>query len=62
MYIRFFVKLKKIVLGWAGTTGRGYGPSTTRRSCRVGTDTIKWVVPQAGSSDTTHLAIYTSTR
>jgi hypothetical protein len=29
--------------------GRGYGPSTARRSCRVDLGTIKWVVPQAGS-------------
>jgi hypothetical protein len=59
MYIRFFVKLKKIVLGWANTMGRGYGPSTARRSCRVGTDPIKWVVPQAGSSNTAHLYLHT---
>ncbi|PWZ10672.1 hypothetical protein Zm00014a_014593 [Zea mays] len=42
--------------------GRGYDPSTARRSCRVGPVTIKWVVPRAGSPDTTHLTIYTSTR
>jgi hypothetical protein len=42
------------------TTGRGYGPSTARRSCRVGPSTIKWVVPRVSSPDTTHLAIYTS--
>ncbi|PWZ45731.1 hypothetical protein Zm00014a_041031 [Zea mays] len=42
--------------------GRGYGPSTARRSCRVGPCTIKWVVPRAGSPDTAHLAIYTSAR
>jgi hypothetical protein len=39
---------------------RGYSPSTVRRSCRVGPVTIKWVVPRAGSRDTTHLVIYTS--
>jgi hypothetical protein len=44
----------------ASTTNRGYGPSTARRSCRVGSGTIKWVVPRAGSLDTAHLAIYTS--
>jgi hypothetical protein len=35
------------VLGRARTTGQGYGPSTVLRSCRVGPDTIKWVVPRA---------------
>jgi hypothetical protein len=29
------------VSGWASTTGRCYGPSTVRRSCRVGPVTIK---------------------
>ncbi|PWZ21034.1 hypothetical protein Zm00014a_033703 [Zea mays] len=48
--------------GRASTTGRGYGPSTVRRSCRVGPSTIKWVVPRVGSPDTTHLSIYTSAR
>jgi hypothetical protein len=34
MYIHFY-KIKKyiIVSGRASTTGRGYNPSTTRRSC-----------------------------
>jgi hypothetical protein len=41
------------VSGRGSTMGRGYGLSTARRSCRVGPDTIKWVVPQAGSPDTT---------
>ena len=40
--------------------GRGYGPSTARRSCRVGPYTIKWVVTRPGSPVTAHLAIYTS--
>jgi hypothetical protein len=35
------------VSGWA---------STARRSCRVGPDTIKWVVRRTGSPDTVHLA------
>ena len=55
-------KIKKIVSGRASTTGRGYDPSTARRSCRVGPDTIKWVVPQTSPPDTTHLAIYNSAR
>jgi hypothetical protein len=46
------------MLDRTSTMGRGYDPSTARRSCRVGPDTIKWVVPRAGSPDTTHLAIY----
>jgi hypothetical protein len=46
----------------ASTIGRGYSLSTAWRSCRVGLDTIKWVVPRAGSPDMTHLAIYTSAR
>jgi hypothetical protein len=45
------------VLRRANTTGRGYDPSTARRSCRVGPDIIKWVVPRVGSTDTAHLAI-----
>jgi hypothetical protein len=58
-----FCKIKKIIVsGRTSTMGRGYDPSTARRSCRVGPVTIKWVVPRAGSPDTTHLAIYTSTR
>jgi hypothetical protein len=48
--------------GRANTMGRGYDPSTTRRSCRVGLDTIKWVVPRTGPPDMAYLAIYTSTR
>jgi hypothetical protein len=32
--------------------GRGYSPSVARRSCRASPDTIKWVVPRAGSIDT----------
>jgi hypothetical protein len=47
--------------GRASTTGRGYGPITARRSCRVGPDNIKWVVSRAGSPHTAHLAIYTYT-
>jgi hypothetical protein len=62
MYIRFFVKSKIIVLGQTSTTGRGYDPNTARRSCWVGPDTIKWVVPQTGSPDTARLVIYTSAR
>jgi hypothetical protein len=46
----------------ASTTGRGYGLSTARRSYRVGSGTIKWIVPQTGSPDTANLAIYTSAR
>jgi hypothetical protein len=41
------------VSGRTSTTSRGYDPSTARRSCRVGPDTIKWVVPYTGSPDTT---------
>jgi hypothetical protein len=48
------------VLGRVTTTGRGYGPSTTRRSCQAGPGTIKWVVPWASPPDMTHLAIYIS--
>jgi hypothetical protein len=56
-------KIKKIIMsGRASTTARGYGPNTARGSCRVGSGTIKWVVPWAGSPDMTHLAIYTSAR
>ncbi|PWZ54718.1 hypothetical protein Zm00014a_036648 [Zea mays] len=46
----------------ASTMARGYGPSTARRSCRVGPGTIKWVMPRVGSPDTAHLAIYTFAR
>ena len=57
-----FLKNKKIIIsGRASTTGRGYGPSIARRSCRIGPCTIKWVVPRVGSPDTVHLAIYIST-
>jgi hypothetical protein len=53
-----FLKNKKIiVLDRASTTGRSYGPSTARRSCRVGPDTIKSVMPRAGQADTTNFAI-----
>jgi hypothetical protein len=56
-----FYKIKKIIVpGRVSTTGRGYGPSTARGSCRVGPYTIKWVVPRASSPDTVHLAIYTT--
>jgi hypothetical protein len=43
MYI-LFCKIKNIIVsGRISTTGRGYGPSTTRRSCRTGLATIKWL-------------------
>jgi hypothetical protein len=58
-----FVKEKNIIVpGRISTTGRGYGPSTTRQSCRAGLGAIKWVVPRTSPPDTTHLAIYTSAR
>ncbi|PWZ16865.1 hypothetical protein Zm00014a_029310 [Zea mays] len=41
---------------------QGYDPSATHRSCWVGPDTIKWVIPRSGSLDTAYLAIYTSAR
>jgi hypothetical protein len=56
----FFCKIKKIVSDRASTTDRGYGLSTTRRSCWVGPDTIKWIVPRADSPNMANLAIYTS--
>jgi hypothetical protein len=34
------------VLGRISTTGRGYGPSTTRRSCRTGPGTINGSCPR----------------
>jgi hypothetical protein len=34
--------------------GQGYDPSTSRRSCRAGPGTTKWVVPRASPSDMTH--------
>ena len=46
--------------------GQHYGPSLRPKHrmglCRVGPDTIKWVVPRAGSPDKAHLAIYTFAR
>jgi hypothetical protein len=55
-----FCKIKNmIMMVWASTTGRGYGPSTTRCSCQAGPGTIKWVVPRADPPGTTHLTIYT---
>jgi hypothetical protein len=44
MYIRFFCKIKNLIVsGQVSTTGRGYGPSTAQRSSRAGSGTIKWV-------------------
>jgi hypothetical protein len=50
------------VPGRISTTGRGYVPSTTRRTCRAGPGTIKWGVPRTSPPDTAHLTIYTSAR
>jgi hypothetical protein len=50
-------KIKKIiVLGWAEAT------TQAPHDARVGSCTIKWVVPWTGSLDTAHLAIYISAR
>jgi hypothetical protein len=50
------------VSGRASTTGRGYGPSTARRSCRTSLGAIKWVVSRVGPPNTTHLAILSPPR
>ena len=47
-------KIKNIIVsGRASTTGRGYSPSTARRSCQAGPGTIKCVVSRASPSYTT---------
>jgi hypothetical protein len=61
-YIYDFCKIKKN--NHAGL-GQHYGPrlQPKYRTSLVpgGPGTIKWVVPRAGSPDTAHLVIYTST-
>jgi hypothetical protein len=48
-----FCNIKNIIV-----RDRGNGPSNTRLSCRVQSDTIKWVVIRASPSGMTHLTIY----